>query len=130
MTRRTAVTAIALTVVAVVLSISWSAARAADADCTAEIAKICPGMKPGDGPYGKCLTAHEGTLSAPCKKYAHAAAARQQALKPLPACVADAEKFCPNEPPTQMQVILCLRTHQGDLSDQCKYQIGGVTGKY
>jgi hypothetical protein len=100
------------------------------AACQTEIAKFCPGMKPGDGHYGQCLVDHQKNFSAPCKKYADAAAARKEDLKQFPACIADAERLCPNTPPSLTRIRKCLRTHQGDLSPDCKQEIGKRTGKY
>jgi len=124
---------IALATMAVSLAITFFAgsapAQAPNAACKAEIEKLCPGMKPGDGHYGQCLVDHKNDFSAPCKKYADAAAARKQDLKQFPACIADAERLCPNTPLALSRLTKCLRTHQSDLSPECKQEIGKRSGK-
>ena len=120
-------TALALTVILV----AWSAmAQPPDAACRAEIEKACPGKKPGDGEYGQCVIDHKGDLSAPCKKYADAAAARKADLKNFPACIADAEKLCPGLKVSLTKLTKCLRTHQGDISPECRTELGQRSGKY
>jgi len=130
MARSTTAIALTATLFAFACSNPLGSKRSADDECTGEIAKLCPAMQPGDGKYGKCLIANEAQLSAPCKPYAQAAAARQRTLKQFPSCVADAEKFCPHEKPVVTEVMACLRGHQGDLSESCKYEIGRDTGRY
>jgi hypothetical protein len=129
MTRPIALVTMAATL-AVALFAGSSPARAQNAQCKAEIEKLCPGMKPGDGHYGQCLVDHQKDFSAPCKKYADAAVARKEDLKQFPACIADAERLCPNTPRSLTRVKKCLRTHQSDLSADCKQEIGKRTGKY
>lgn len=104
--------------------------RAQTEACKAEIEKLCPGMKPGDGKYGQCLVDHQKDFSLPCKKYADAAVARKEDLKQLPSCIADAERLCPGTPRSLTRITKCLRMHQGDLSADCKQEIGKRTGKY
>ena len=105
-------------------------AHADNAQCKTEIEKLCPGMKPGDGKYGQCLVDHRTDFSDPCKKYSDAAAARKRDLKQFPSCIADAERFCPGMAVGLTRLTKCLRTHQGDLSADCKGEISRVTGKH
>lgn len=130
MTTRT----IGLATMAVGLAVMFFAgsapAQAPNAACKAEIEKLCPEMKPGDGHYGQCLVDHQKDFSNPCKKYADAAVARKQDLKQFPACIADAERLCPSTPSGLTRLTKCLRIHQGDLSADCKQEIGKRTGKY
>ena len=117
-------------IVALTLLVGRAPARAQKAGCEAEIAKLCPEMKPGDGKYGQCLIDHQKDLSSGCKKYADAAAARKRDLKQFPACIADAERLCPGTPRALSRLQKCLRTHQGDLSPECRREISKRTGKY
>ena len=109
---------------------SAAAAQLPDDACRTEIEKNCPGMKPGDGKYGQCLVDHKNDFSAPCQKYSAAAAARKADLKNFPSCLADAEKLCPSTKPSLTGLTKCLRTHQGDLSSECRQELGKRTGKY
>jgi len=98
--------------------------------CRAEIVKNCPGLKPGDGKYGQCLVDHKSDFSAPCQQYPQAAIARKADLKNFPSCLADAEKLCPSTKPSLTGLTKCLRLHQGDLSSECRQELGKRTGKY
>ena len=129
MTRTTRVGATAALSVAAMLFAGRALAQKPSAECRAEIEKLCPGLKPGDGKYGQCVIDHKADLSDPCKKYADAAAARKQDLKQFPACIADAERLCPNTPLALSRLTKCLRTHQSDLSPECKQEIGKRSGK-
>jgi hypothetical protein len=120
--------ATAATAFIVALATGVAPARGDDAACRAEIAKLCPDMKPGDGKYGQCLVDHAKDFSAPCKKYSDAAAARKRDLKQLPSCIADAEKLCPGIKVGVTNLTKCLRTHQSDLSSECRDELGKRTG--
>jgi cysteine rich repeat protein len=97
-------------------------ALAADA-CQADAQKSCPGMKPGDAGYTGCMQQHAAQLSKPCAEHLQEAAARANELKEFSSCVADAEKLCPGTKPGGGQIMLCLRTHQGDLSSDCMQEM-------
>jgi len=99
-------------------------------ECQTEIEKFCPGMQPGDGHYGQCLVDHEKDFSTGCKRYAEAAAARKRDLRQMPSCTADAERLCPGSPTGVTRLMKCLRTHQGDLSTECRREIGKRSGKF
>ncbi len=103
---------------------------AKDNACKAEIAKLCPDMKPGDGKYGQCLVDHQNDFSSQCKKYADAAAARKNDLKDLPSCINDAERLCPGTTLGITRLTKCLRAHQGKLSVDCKREVSKRTGKF
>ena len=130
MTLRGTILATMATGLALMLFAGTAPAQAPSAACQTEIEKFCPDMKPGDGHYGQCLIDHQNDFSAPCKKHADAAAARKEDLKQFPACIADAERLCPNTPRSLTRIRKCLRTHQSDLSPDCKQEIGKRTGKY
>ena len=107
-----------------------AAAQTMTAACKADIEKVCPGLMPGDGKYGQCLVDHKSDLSAPCKKFSDAAAARKADLKNLPSCLADAEKLCPTVKPSLTGLTKCLRLHETDLSSECRQEIRKRTGSY
>ena len=98
--------------------------------CQTEIETFCPAMQPGDGHYGQCLIDHEKAFSADCKRYAKEAAARKRDLSQMPNCVADAERLCPGSSTGVTRLMKCLRTHQGDLSTECRREIGKRSGKF
>ena len=61
--------------------------------CAEDVAKLCPGVKPGGGRIAHCLQGKADQLSAACK------ARMEQAKEVHQACMADAEKFCSDIPP-------------------------------
>jgi Golgi apparatus protein 1 len=115
----------------VLLGNAWCApASAMDAACREQMEKLCPNTKPGDGKFETCLKQNESALPKGCKDQWEEAAARANELKEFSACVADAEKLCPGVKPGAGRIIECLRTNQGNVSDACRWQLGGVTGQY
>lgn len=88
--------------------------------CMAEAAKLCPGMKPGDGKFMACLKQHETNLSAPCK--AHVAERKEKAVKNHP-CMGEAAKLCPGMKPGDGKFMPCLKQHAAELSPACKAKV-------
>jgi hypothetical protein len=55
---------------------AFAAEEGAMAACKADMEKLCPGVKPGDGQVKACFKQHKDQVSAECKK--ELAAARKQ----------------------------------------------------
>ncbi len=53
-----------------------AAEEGAMAACKADVEKLCPGVKPGDGQVKSCMKEHKDKLSSECRK--ELAAARKQ----------------------------------------------------
>jgi len=92
-------------------------------DCQAEAQKLCPGMTAGNPDYADCLKQHGKQLSKACQHELGAAQARANDIKQYPACMAEAGRLCPRTKPGGGRIVACLRTHQGDLSSECKQEL-------
>ncbi|MFA5161038.1 MAG: cysteine rich repeat-containing protein [Elusimicrobiales bacterium] len=91
------------------------------APCRAEAEKLCPGIKPGPK-MRECLKARESALSAECKSRMSQPGdeikAKIQAK--MQACKADIPKFCAAVKTGGGAVFKCLRTHEENLSAECR----------
>ena len=92
-------------------------------NCQADAQKLCPGTTPGNPDYADCLKQHSEQLSKACQHQLGAAQARANDIKQYPACMADAGRLCPRTKPGGGRIIVCLRTHQSDLSSECKQEL-------
>lgn len=91
-----------------------SASEGPGKPCEADVARLCPGVKPGGGRIGQCLQGKADQISDACK-------ARLEQLKEIhQACHADAEKFCSNVPPGKGRVAVCVQQHETELSPACR----------
>jgi hypothetical protein len=52
------------------------------------------------------------------------AAPRLEATLPESPCAADAKKLCPDTPPGDGRLRICLKEHESELSATCKAQLG------
>jgi Cysteine rich repeat len=89
--------------------------------CRADIAALCPNLKPGRAEHraiAQCLESQQDKLSASCKSELSEMKAREEAAKQ--ACKPDAEKFCAGVAPGGGRIMECLNQHQSELSDACK----------
>ena len=94
--------------------------------CTADAARLCPGVKPGEGRVLACLRARGGELSAPCKL---AVEPPQQAQAELDrACRPAGEKLCPGLSPTA--TFDCLRFRYAELPPACQDAMWVAQEKY
>lgn len=85
--------------------------------CSAEMQKLCAGMKPGDGKFAACLKEHEKDFSDACK--ADFAKRKEEMEKKNP-CMADMEKFCKDVKPGKGGMMDCFKAHEAELSEGCK----------
>ena len=82
--------------------------------CAEDVAKLCPGVKPGSGRIAQCLQGKSEQVSPACK------ARMDQAKEIGQACLSDAEKFCSEIPPGAGRVAVCIQQHEGELSQTCR----------
>jgi hypothetical protein len=89
--------------------------------CEADVARLCPGIQPGQGSVRQCLRQNAEQLSTECK--AHIEQARQHFHATKEACQGDAAKFCAEVKPGHGRIAACLSEHASELSDACKAQL-------
>ncbi len=89
--------------------------------CEADVARLCPGVTPGQGGIRQCLRQNADQLSAECK--AHIAQAREHFHVAREACQGDVSKLCAEVKPGHGRILACLSEHSAELSDACKAQL-------
>ena len=92
--------------------------------CAEDVAKLCPGVKPGGGRIARCLQGKADQISAACK------ARMEQAKEVHQACMADAEKFCSDIPPGAGRVAVCVQQHEAELSQTCRAHLQKVRARF
>ena len=92
--------------------------------CAEDVAKLCPGVKPGGGRIAKCLQGQVDQISAACK------ARIEQAKEVHQACMADAKKFCSDIPPGAGRVAVCVQQHEAELSQTCRAHLQQVRARF
>ncbi len=120
-----------LSLVALLATLAAPVALAQDAPpahpCSADVARLCPGVQPGRGAIRACLQQNADQLSAECT--AHIAQARQRFQAVREACQADVTRFCSDVAPGGHRIAACLREHASELSDACKAQRAAAAPK-
>jgi hypothetical protein len=123
-----------------VLAMSGQAAmaQAGVGPCSPDVQKFCKGVQPGQGRIRECLKGHLGDLSAECKQHVESGQSRRQgapAARPRgnptrgEVCKADLEKHCKDVKQGEGRLLACLRSHESELTPECKAQIGGAPAK-
>jgi len=98
-----------------------------DRPCMADAAKLCKDVEKGQGRVAKCLKEHEGELSSACKD--NMGKMKEKMHDKKEACEADAKKLCKDTKPGGGRIMQCLKEHEGELSSECKEQMGRRKGK-
>jgi hypothetical protein len=93
-----------------------------DRSCAEDAKKFCSSVQPGGGRVVQCLNKHEAELAPACRAQLEEGKARVKEF--VQACKADSEKYCKSVDPGSGRVLRCLKTHQADLSSECKTQLG------
>ncbi len=83
--------------------------------CMADVKKLCPKVKPGNGAILACLEANQEKISAECKD---SATAKAQVI--YEACKPDKDKFCADVKEGEGRILKCLGQHQAQMSAACK----------
>ena len=120
-----------LAVAAAVLSLVWGSGvvyameehRGADKPCSSDIQKFCKDVKPGGGRIMECLRSHQSELSEACSSRLSKEEPRKEDNQRK--CAADVQKFCKDVKPGGGRIIKCLKSHQSDLSEECRGTMPG-----
>jgi hypothetical protein len=94
--------------------------------CTADVARLCPGVEPGAGRVLTCLRGRKAELSPPCKLAVEPTGQVQAEF--VQACQASTEKLCPGTPVAA--AFDCLRWRYADLSTGCQDALWAAQEKY
>ena len=93
------------------------------------------GVQPGGGRIARCLQQNESDLSEACRgegrKIREEQGPNRALLKDVQqSCRADAQKFCAGVQPGQGRIASCLKSHQGDLSQECTAAIANAKERW
>jgi hypothetical protein len=104
---------------AALLAVAGASRALADAPCSADAARLCPGIPSGDGRLWACLLRNELKLSSPC--VANIRDVQRRANEFNADCSADIYRFCPVRPGGG-RVLDCLSAHVGrsELGSNCE----------
>jgi hypothetical protein len=83
--------------------------------CTADVKKLCPKVKPGHGAVLVCLEQKADQLSEACKG---SLTDKAQAIQG--ACKVELDKFCATVEHGQGRLLQCLAQHEADMGPDCK----------
>jgi len=109
------------------LSLAFASSALAAPSCKADVAKLCPEVKPGGGRIAQCLKQNEAQVSAPCKERIKMVAAQLKEVKE--ACADDLQQYCASVKPGGGRIAQCLKEHKDKLSAECKKEIGELLEK-
>jgi hypothetical protein len=101
-------------------------AGAQQGPCERDVQTWCSTVPPGQGRIAQCLAAHQQELSPRCAGYL--AELRQEAKQIGAACQPDAERLCWGVLPGQGAIASCLKSHQAEVSAECKIAIARARG--
>ncbi len=95
--------------------------------CSDDAAKLCKGVKPGEGRIVNCLKEHKDQLSPACKE--HIAKAKDEVKEAKEACHDEIQKLCKGIRPGGGRIVQCLRQHESELTPACKEHISKPRGR-
>ncbi len=93
--------------------------------CAEDAAKLCKGVKQGEGRMVQCLKQHENELSSGCKE--QAAEVKEKIHDFASACKEDMKKLCAETKPGGGRLVQCLKQHEAELSAGCKQRMTQAT---
>lgn len=95
--------------------------------CQEDMKKLCPEAQPGTPEARKCLAGNMDKLSEACRQRLSAARNRRQGYPArFKGCEADLEKHCKGLMPGGGRLMRCLRSHESEISTECKSRLPAV----
>ena len=113
--------AVALAMFFALLAIFRLPAFAQGRICADDVAKLCKGVKPGQGRIMQCLEDHQSELSPACQSRVQAIATRMKEMSD--ACQSDVQRLCKDVSPGGGRLAQCLKQHESELSSACKSEL-------
>lgn len=104
----------------------FDTAGAQQGPCERDVQKFCSRVPPGEGRVAECLAAHQQELSPGCVGFL--AEVKQEVKQVGAACQADAERLCWGIPPGKGAIASCLKSHELEVSPQCKIAVAKARG--
>jgi Golgi apparatus protein 1 len=88
------------------------------AGCEGDVYSKCREVQPGEGRIALCLQSQESDLSSSCQQ----ALSRWRNLKMElgVVCRGDAGRLCPGLPEGDGRILACLKSHEKDLTSDCR----------
>ena len=93
--------------------------------CAKDIGKFCKDIQ-GQTHISECLKQHESELSPECKSKVEQQEKRLG--KVMMSCQTDADKFCKDVQPGGGQIVMCLKEHEEEVSQECKTTLDRLKG--
>lgn len=118
---------VALGLLGIGLFFSPAVMAAEKSPCADDVAKYCPGIKPGFGAMMDCLEKNESKLSPACREHEKTMGGKRMEAsenvrdkrKFRQNCGADMQKFCAKAEPGRGSGLKCLKEHKAQLSPAC-----------
>jgi hypothetical protein len=95
--------------------------------CAEDTAKLCPGVKPGEGRLVRCIKEHANELSPACREAM--AESKQKVQDFSRACKESARKLCEGTKPGGGRILQCLKQHEAELTPECKEKMVRPKGR-
>jgi hypothetical protein len=96
--------------------------------CTADVARFCKDVERGEGRIRQCLQGHLPDLSPECRTHVASNEGGQGRARFRTACRKELDSFCKDVTPGGGGLKRCLRSHEGELSADCKQAVAGRGG--
>jgi hypothetical protein len=90
--------------------------------CAEDVRKLCPEVPPGGGRIQGCLREHEAELSKECRARLDDLVREAGLLGAT--CRWDIARLCSDVAPGGARIVSCLEDHAGELSPECRNQLG------
>ncbi len=93
--------------------------------CHADVVRLCSDVRGQRGAVRRCLAEHADDLSEECRAQIaqRGEQARSVGKRVRQVCAAELARFCPDLQPGRGGIMRCLRSHEAELSEDCRTAI-------